>query len=183
MTGSDPKRLVADGYDRIAARHAEWAATVRTQERAHHAAHLVRAFPHGGTLLELGCGTGGMTTQTLAAHFDLTGIDISAGSIDAARAAIPHARFIVGDMAQVDLPEASFDAVAAFYSIIHLPREEHAALFGRVARWLRPAGLFVATLGMSDNPAGYEDDWLGAPMFWSGFDRETSERCRSWCGW
>ena len=31
-----------------------------------------------------------------------------------------------------------------FYSIAHIPREEHAALFGEVARWLRPGGLLLA---------------------------------------
>ena len=28
----------------------------------------------------------------------------------------------------------------------------------------------------SDTPGGYEEDWLGAPMFWSGYDSETTRR-------
>jgi SAM-dependent methyltransferase len=172
----DPKELVARSYDRIAEAHAAWASTVRTTERARYVARLIASFPRGARLLELGCGTGGTTTKTLATHFDLIGVDISPRSIGLARAAVPNAHFIVGDMTQVELPPSNFDAVAAFYSIIHVPRDEHAALFARIHRWLRPNGLLVAALGLSDNPAGYEADWLGAPMFWSGYERNVSEQ-------
>ena len=172
----DPKQIVAEGYDRIAEAHATWATTVRTNERARYAARLIAAFPPGAPLLELGCGTGGPTTQALATHFELTGVDISPRSIELARAAVPSARFIVGDMTSVEFPDATFDAVAAFFSIIHVPRNEHGELFARIHRWLRPNGLLVAALGLSDNPAGYEADWLGAPMYWSGFEPHVSEQ-------
>ena len=36
--------------------------------------------------------------------------------------------------------------------------------------------MFVAALGLSDNPGGHETDWLGAPMFWSGHEPHVSER-------
>jgi len=39
MTRS-PKQVVEEGYDRIAQRHAEWAAGVRTEERARYLAAL-----------------------------------------------------------------------------------------------------------------------------------------------
>ncbi len=35
----------------------------------------------------------------------------------------------------------------------------------RIAGWLRPGGLFLATLGLSASPGFVDDDWLGAPMF------------------
>jgi len=35
-------------------------------------------------------------------------------------------------------------------------------------------GLLVATMGANSTEAGYEDDWLGAPMYWSHFDSETN---------
>ena len=69
----------------------------------------------------------------------------------------------------VDLPTASFDAVVAFYSVFHLPRERHSALFHRVHRWLRPHGHLLCTL--SDYPEeGYtEDDFFGVTMYWSNY--------------
>ena len=33
-----------------------------------------------------------------------------------------------------------FDAICAFYSITHVPREQHALLLRRIASWLRPGG-------------------------------------------
>lgn len=172
----EPKRVVQRGYDQIAERHAQWAIHTRAKERARYTARLLAALPPGASLLELGCGVGGPTTQALAAQFRLTGVDISACSLELARRNVPQARFLQGDMAEIDLPPASFDAVAAFYSIIHVPRDEQPGLLGRVAEWLRPDGLFLAAFGTADEAVGFEPDWLGVPMYWSTYDSETTQR-------
>jgi ubiquinone/menaquinone biosynthesis C-methylase UbiE len=172
----DPKRLVADSYDRIAERHAEWAVGARTEERDRYTARLLEVLSTGADVLELGCGTAGPTTQTLAKHFRLTAVDISARSVELARQKVSTARFLVADMTVVDFPAGSFDAVVAFYSIIHVPREEQPALFARITNWLRPGGLFLATLTSGGEAADYEPDWLGVPMFWSGFDPATARQ-------
>ena len=172
----DPKQVVARSYDAVAERHADWAAGVRQEERARFAAMLIAAFPPGASLLELGCGTAGPTTQLLARHFKLTCVDISPRSIELARQNLPSAEFVATDMTTAVFPASSFDAVAAFYSIIHVPRVELASLFKRVFDWLRPGGLLVATMNGSDTPGSFEDDWLGARMFWSGYDARTTRR-------
>lgn len=171
----DPKRIVEAGYDRIAERHAAWALETRTKERARYTALLAEMLPPGAHVVELGCGVGGPTTRALAARFRLTGVDISARSVELAREAIPGATFVHADMTRLELLPESVDGVAAFYSISHVPRDEHAALFARIAGWLRPGGVLVAALGARDNPADLVDDWLGAPMFWSGHDAATAE--------
>jgi cyclopropane fatty-acyl-phospholipid synthase-like methyltransferase len=173
---NDPKRLVAESYDRIAERHAEWAAAVRAEERARYTARVVQTLPRGATVLELGCGAGGRTTQTLATHFRVTGVDISPRSIALARHNVPSGHFLAADMTQAAFSPRSFDAVVAFYSIIHVPRDEQPALFVRIAQWLRPDGLFRATLTSCDTAADYESDWLGAAMYWSGFSPATTQR-------
>ncbi|HEU5098961.1 MAG TPA: class I SAM-dependent methyltransferase [Roseiflexaceae bacterium] len=170
----DPKQLVARSYDSIAEAHAAWAGTVRTYERTRYAAELLGRLPAGAAVLELGCGTGIPTTAVLAERFDVTGVDIAARHVELARRNVPSARFIHADMAALDLPPESFDGVAAFYSIIHLPREEHAGLLRSVAGWLRPGGLLVATMGASAAPGDIEPDWLGAPMYWSHYDSATN---------
>ena len=147
QTANDIKQLVAHSYDTIAETHAAWASTVRTDERVRYAAELIARLPAGAVVLELGCGTGIPTTRALAEHFDVTGVDIAARHIELARQNVPAARFIHADMAALDIAPASFDAVAAFYSIIHLPREEHAGLLRRIAGWLRPDGAIVKTVG------------------------------------
>jgi hypothetical protein len=61
-------------------------------------------------------------------------------------------------------------------SFIHVPRDEQPALFVRIAQWLRPDGLFLATLRGCDTAAAYESDWLGALMYWGGFSPATTRR-------
>ncbi len=173
---STTKELVSAGYDAMHGRYADWAGrdTSRRQRYLLRAARMGLLKP--GDALDLGCGTGRHVTAALAAAgFRVTGLDVSAGSIDAARRELPSVRFMVGDMATATFPAASFDLVTAFYSIIHLPREEHGEVLRRVAGWLRPGGGFIASLGTSCGDA-YEEDWLGVPMYWSSWDHKTNRR-------
>ena len=152
------KELVCAGYDHMHGRYADW--TARDTTRRQH--YLMRAAKMGllkpGDALDLGCGTGRHVTAPLAAAgFRVTGLDVSARSLDVARQELPTVRFLEGDMATVEFAPGAFDLVTAFYSIIHLPREEHGELLRRVARWLRPGGGLIASLGTSCGDA-YEED-------------------------
>jgi SAM-dependent methyltransferase len=170
------KRIVEQGYNQIAERYAAWAALVWSDERARYTDLIAQSLPEGADVLELGCSTGGATTEALAARFALTGVDLSAQSIELARQNVPNATFLHGDMTALEFEPECFDAVVAFFSIIHVPREEQAGLLAKIARWLRPGGLFVATMGANATEDGYEADWLGAPMYWSHFDAATNRR-------
>ena len=172
----DPKQIVARGYDHIAERHNEWTNRARREERARYTAVLLERLPAGAAVLELGCGAGLPTTHQLAARFAVTGVDISARQIELAQRNVPAARFVHADMTKLDFPVDSFDAVAAFYSLIHLPREEQPGLLRRVAAWLRAGGLLVATMGAHPVEADMDEDWLGTPMYWSSFDSQTNKR-------
>ncbi|HEX8995987.1 MAG TPA: class I SAM-dependent methyltransferase [Ktedonobacterales bacterium] len=170
------KRIVEEGYDSVAERHHAWAAAVRQDERLRYTLELLDRRADGAAVLELGCGQGVPTTKLLAERFAVTGVDISARQLEIARREAPGATYLHADMASLAFPAESFDGVAAFYSLIHVPREEHAALLGRIASWLRPGGLLVATMGARDNPGDVEQDWLGAPMYWSQWDAATNQR-------
>lgn len=61
-------------------------------------------------------------------------------AIDLAAAALPDAVFLAADVTAVSLPVRHFGPVTAFNSVIHVPRERHAALYRDVHRWLRPGG-------------------------------------------
>lgn len=172
----DPKRVVAAGYDRIAERYAAWTGETLLDERAQFVSLLCERLPGGAEILELGCATGVPTTRELVKRFSVTGVDISARSIALARERVPEATFVTADITRLDLPPSCFDAVIAFYAITHVPREEHAPLLRNIARWLRPGGLFVASMGAGDDPGTIEDDWLGAPMYFSAFDAATNRR-------
>ncbi|MEM7113725.1 MAG: class I SAM-dependent methyltransferase [Chloroflexota bacterium] len=172
----DPKQVVANGYDQIAETYREWSSQVRREEREKYTAVILDSFPAGADLLELGCGPAHLSTKVLAEKFTVTGIDISEKHIEMAKTAVSHATFLHADIAALDLPAASFDAVVAFYTMTHLPREEQRDLLPKIADWLRPGGLFVANFGMEAMSAAIDEDWLGARMYWSSYDRDTNEQ-------
>jgi len=172
----DPKQIVTEGYDRIAEQYCAWASQARREERAKYTSVLLEQLPEGAAVLELGCGAGLPTTRQLAQRFTVTGVDISARQLALARHNVPTAAFLHADMTQLDLAPMSFDAVVAFYSLMHVPRHEHPELLRKITSWLRAGGMFVATLWPHGNEATFAEDWLGAPMYWSGFDSTTSTR-------
>ncbi len=136
---------------------------------------LARGLPDGGTALGLGCGAGVPVTQWLARRYVVTGVDVSARQLELARQHAPGATLIKGSMTEVHFAPETFDAVVAFYSIIHVPRAEHPALLRRIHGWLKPCGVFLATWAVSAWE-GEADNWegWGAPMWWSHHDAETN---------
>jgi SAM-dependent methyltransferase len=170
----DPRKaIVESGYDALGEHYEEWAARVEGDPRDRYLEDLSRCLPDRARVLDLGCGSGIPSTKWLAERFDVVGVDVSASQLDRARRNVPEATFVQGDLARVTFPPASFAAVTAFYAISHVPREEHAALFGEAFTWLEPGGLFLATLGAGDGP-DWTGDWLGVPMFFSSWDADES---------
>ena len=91
-------------------------------------------------MLDIGCGAGVPITRTLAERFCVTGLDISSEMVRRALVNVPEATFILGDIMSVEFPPHHFDAVVAYYTIFHLPREEHPELIRRIYTWLKPGG-------------------------------------------
>ncbi|MEA2576202.1 MAG: hypothetical protein QOH93_3500 [Chloroflexia bacterium] len=131
---------------------------------------LTTDLPDGAKVLDLGCGAGVPSTQFLSRRFDVTGVDVSAHQLELARNYAPGATFIKSDMTALSFPEATFDLIVAFYSIIHVPREEQPALVSNIHSWLKPGGRFLATWPLTEWE-GEEKDWQGwgAAMWWSHF--------------
>lgn len=171
----EPSDIVEAGYDLVADRHLAWINEIRGDPRLRFVRDLRARLAERPTILDLGCGAGVPCTALLAEHADVVGVDVSARQLQLARHHVPGARFVKADMATVDFPALSFDAVTAFYSVAHVPRERHGELFGRVASWLRPGGHFLASLGCGSTDGAVED-WLGAPMFFSSHDAPTNLR-------
>jgi SAM-dependent methyltransferase len=150
-----------------------WSARVTEDPRRAWREKLVSLLPEGADVVELGCGNGTEETRELAARFNLTGVDLSSEQLRRARERVPRATFVQADLTSVSFDESSLDAVCAFYVLNHVPRELLPGLFARVRSWLRPGGLFLATLGASD-VEGWEGEWLGVPMYFSGHEPETN---------
>jgi 2-polyprenyl-3-methyl-5-hydroxy-6-metoxy-1,4-benzoquinol methylase len=168
-------RIVESGYDLMAE---QYLATKNREDPLALTALEDLAFllPREAAVLDLGCGAGIPVTCRLSDEgFAVTGVDVSARQLDLARNYVPEATFLKADMTEVTFAPDSLDAVVAFHSIIHVPRTEHPALLERIHRWLRPEGIFLATMTLTDYE-GRDEDWegWGAPMVWSHYDGDTN---------
>ncbi len=132
-------------------------------------AALLDRLDDGAAVLDIGCGAGVPIAKSLAARFRVTGVDISPEMVQRAQQNVPTGDFKCVDIMSATFPPCSFDAVVAFYSIFHLPREEHPDLFRRVHRWLRPGGYLLCTLSHFNEDGYTEDDFFGETMYWSNY--------------
>ena len=100
----------------------------------------------GGSWLDLGCGTGALTTAILerADPAAVVGIDPSASFIDHARAATPdrHAVFLTGDALALPLAAGSADVVVSGLVLNFIP--DPAAALRECLRVARPGATIAA---------------------------------------
>jgi SAM-dependent methyltransferase len=171
-----PQAIVAAGYDVMADRYFAWSDERPSATRLAMLELALSVVPPGAAVVELGCGAGVPMTVAFAKDRRVTGFDISESQLRMARANVPDATFHRADLVTLDLRPASADAVLAFYVLTHVPRDTHADLLRRIARWLRPGGVLLASFGVEDDPGGIEDDWLGVPMYFSHFSARVNRR-------
>jgi cyclopropane fatty-acyl-phospholipid synthase-like methyltransferase len=163
----DPKRIVAAGYDACGARYS----AARAHDPSPEIERLLETVSLDATVLDIGCGAGVPVTSALARVCRVVGVDISSVQIEQARLNIPQATFMLGDIMTMEFAPRTFDAVVSFYTLFHLPREEHRTLLERIALWLRPGGHLLATVANSSHPGYTEPDFFGATMYWSHFEQ------------
>ncbi len=167
MVTVNPKEIVVSGYDACGVLNI----AARAHDPSPEMGRFLETVPRDATVSDIGCGAGVPVTSALAQVYKVVGVDSSAVQIEQARLNVPQARFILGDIMTVDFAPRTFDAVVSFYTLFHLPREEHRPLLERIALWLRPSGHLLATVANSNNPGYTEPDFFGVTMYWSHFER------------
>ncbi|MCB0908339.1 MAG: class I SAM-dependent methyltransferase [Nocardioidaceae bacterium] len=91
-----------------------------------------------GRTLDAACGTGAVAQQLITRGHDVIGIDISEGMLALARAAVPEARFTLGDLVALPLPDHDVDHMVCSLALTHLP--DLAPFFAEAARVMRRGG-------------------------------------------
>ncbi|MBP1860812.1 class I SAM-dependent methyltransferase [Rhizobium herbae] len=141
---------------------------------------FLTGLPAGARILELGCGGGQDSHAMLARGFDVTPTD---GSPEMAEQAERLLGRPVAVLAFDRLDEtAAYDAVWASACLLHVPRQELAAVLSRIHRALKPGGTFYASFkaGSAEGRDGLQRyynypsrDWLTAryaPLEWMRVD-------------
>ncbi|MFF3412458.1 class I SAM-dependent DNA methyltransferase [Streptomyces sp. NPDC002742] len=141
---------------------------------------LIGSLGAGSRVLDLGCGTGVPTSRQMTdAGFEVVGVDLSAGMVKLASTYVPDAAFQQLDLADLrpggprDL--GRFDAVAAFFSLLMLPREEIPLALLTIRHLLVPGGLFVLSMVEADVD-DFSIPFLGNTIRVSGYLREDLHR-------
>ncbi|HZR58755.1 MAG TPA: class I SAM-dependent methyltransferase [Terriglobales bacterium] len=106
----------------------------------------------GGSLLDLGCSSGGFLSSMRSASWKLYGIEMSEEVARKAEAS-SGAEVFVGDILDAPFSPNSFDVITCFHVFEHLyqPRD----ILERVANWLKPGGIFYAMMPNIDSAGAH----------------------------
>ncbi|CDZ40670.1 class I SAM-dependent methyltransferase [Neorhizobium galegae] len=137
---------------------------------------LIRSLPTGSRVLDLGCGTGVPTSrQLVASGFEVVGIDLSGAMVKLSQDCVPGATFHQMDIADLrpggPRELGQFDAVAAFFSLLMLPRAEIPLALLTIRNLLVPGGLFALSMVEADVD-DFPITFLGNNIRVSGYLRE-----------
>jgi ubiquinone/menaquinone biosynthesis C-methylase UbiE len=166
---SDWQRDVQTAYDRVAA---EYATRIYGElagkpfDRAILDRFAALAAPLG-PICDLGCGPG-QVARYLHDHaqqprLDVFGIDLSPEMVAQARRLNPDLRFEQGTMLALDLADAQLGGIAAFYSIVNVPRDDQPGAFAECWRVLKPGGSLLVAFHLGDEDV-HLDEWWGTAV-------------------
>jgi SAM-dependent methyltransferase len=93
-----------------------------------------------GPVCDLGCGPGHVARYLQELGVQVLGVDLSPRMIELARQLNGGIDFRVGNMVALSVADGSWSGIVAFYSIIHIPRTQIAAVLHEFWRVLRLGG-------------------------------------------
>jgi len=130
-----------------------------------------------GPVCDLGCGPGQIARFLRALGVDAIGVDLSPGMVELAKRLNPDIPFWLGNMFCLDVPDESWAGIAAFYSIIHVPRAAVVHVLAEMRRVLRPSGRLVLSFHLGHDDMQLDELW-GEPvsMDFFFFERDEMER-------
>ena len=128
-------------------------------------------------MLDAGCGQGAPVLTRIGQSSTAVGVDFSREQLALAAAAVPGADLVQGDLTALPFGVDAFDAVVAFWSLIHVPKAERRTVVDEFARVLRPGGRVLLVEG-TEEWTGTNPDWLdsGVEMQWHLAGAEATQR-------
>jgi len=127
-------------------------------------------LPRGGTVLDLGCGSGAPVAQFMAANgLKIAGIDSSRTLISLCRQRLPDHDWQLGDMRTARLGQ-EFDGILAWDSLFHLTPDGQRGMFDVFARHAARSAVLMFNTG----PDGGEEvgDYQGEPLYHASLNHD-----------
>jgi SAM-dependent methyltransferase len=117
----------------------------------------------GGRVCDLGCGPAQIARYLRDRGVNAFGVDLSVGMLAQARRLNPDIPFVQSSMLALGLASESLRGIAAFYCIIHIPRERVVVALAELRRVLEPGGCLLITfhLGTEDS---HHEELFGRPV-------------------
>jgi SAM-dependent methyltransferase len=114
-----------------------------------------------GAVCDMGCGPGQVARYLHGRGVEACGVDLSAEMVRHARALNPDIPFEQGDMlALANVPDETYGGVAAFYSLIHVPRTRLCDALRELKRVLRRRGALLVTFHIGRETV-HRDEFFG----------------------
>jgi SAM-dependent methyltransferase len=110
-----------------------------------------------GKVCDMGCGPAQIMRYLRDRGVDAFGLDFSAGMLAQARRLNPDASFVQSSMLALGLKSDSLGGVAAFYSIIHIPRPQVVTALAEIRRTLSHGGLLLVTFHLGSEDTHHEE--------------------------
>src|SRR5258706_10276051 len=112
-----------------------------------------------GPICDMGCGPGQVAHYLHERGARVLGVDLSPRMVELARQLTPGVEFRQGNMLALDVDEAAWGGIAAFYSIIHIPRDQVADALRELRRALRPGGLLLLAFHLGQEIRHLDERW------------------------
>jgi SAM-dependent methyltransferase len=111
-------------------------------------------------ICDLGCGPGQVAAYLHSRGACVCGIDLSEEMLKHARQLNPEIPFEQGDiLALSNVADQAFGGIAAFYSIIHIPRAAVVAALREMWRVLHPQGVLLLTFHLGQQIVQLDELW------------------------
>jgi SAM-dependent methyltransferase len=112
-----------------------------------------------GLACDMGCGPGQVARYLHDHGAKVCGVDLSPEMVVRARRLNPGIDFQQGDMLMLDVADGAWAGIAAFYSIIHIPRDDVVRALREFRRVLRPGGRVLLAFHIGDETKHLEEWW------------------------
>lgn len=135
-----------DSYDNIASEYAEHIYDELKDKPLDRALldRFAEMVKPSGTTADMGCGPGQIARYLRDRGVNVVGVDLSPQMVATARALNPDIEFQVGNMLALEnISDAAWGGIAAFYSIIHIPRDQIGDALREFYRVLAPRGIVL----------------------------------------